>query len=325
MPHRILVIGASLGGWDAIPELISGLPSDFNAAVFVVLHMSPRGPSYLANRLNSLGGLPAASAEDGEEIRPGRVYVGVPDRHLVLEDGRVRLSRGPRESHARPSIDVLFRSAAYVGGPRVIGIVLTGMLDDGTAGLWAIKDRGGVAIIQSPAEAPYPSMPLSAQKHVKVDHVLEIAEMPRILSALIAQPLEGDRVLPPNEKLEIENRIALEDNAIEVGARSLGSPSVFTCPECHGSMVAITDGSIRRFRCHTGHGFSEGSLCERSLARVEETLWSVLAQLEERVTLLDEIKTSPADPLLADDATQSRQLAKKIRELLANRAFSGAQ
>ena len=325
MPHRILVIGASLGGWDALPELVSGLPSDLNAAVFVVLHMSPGGPSYLADRLNSLGRLPAASAADGEEIQPRRVYVAVPDRHLMLESGRVRLSRGPRESHARPSIDVLFRSAAYVGGPRVIGIVLTGMLDDGTAGLWAIKDRGGIAIVQSPTEARYPSMPLSALKHVRVDHALQVAEMPRILSALIAQPLEGEIVLPPNEKLEIENRIALEDNAIEVGARSLGSPSVFTCPECHGSMVAINDGSIRRFRCHTGHGFTEGSLSEKSLARVEETLWSALAQMEERVTLLDEIKANPPDPLLDDDATQSRQLAKRIRELLANRAFSGAQ
>ena len=311
-----------MGGPEALIQLVSGLPCDLNAAVFIVLHVAAQGPSYLAERLNSAGALPAAPAKDGEPIQPGRIYVAVPDRHLMLEGGCVRLSRGPRESHARPSIDVLFRSAAYFGGPRVIGIVLTGMLDDGAAGLWAIKDRGGIAVVQSPAEAAYPSMPLSALKNVKVDYTLKLVEMPPVLRTLTTKHMEGTAVTTPNQKLEIENRIALEDNALEIGVRALGSPSFFTCPECHGSLVAIEEGSIRRFKCHTGHGFTEASLSQRAMPRVEDSLWGALAQLEERAVLLEELKArNPTDARLADEARDTRQLAGRLRDLLADPTF----
>jgi two-component system, chemotaxis family, protein-glutamate methylesterase/glutaminase len=321
----IIVAGASLGGLDALTKLVSGLPADLKAAVFVVMHVTPQGPSHLAERLDAAGELPAAPAEDGETIRPGRIYVAVPDRHLMLEGERVRLSRGPRESHARPSVDVLFRSAAHFAGPRVIGIVLTGMLDDGTAGLWAIKDRGGIALVQSPAEAAYPSMPLNALRYVKADYSLKVAEMPSVLRALTLEQIQGTAMTTPNDKLEIENRISLADNALEIGVRDLGSPSFFTCPECHGSMVAIQEGPIRRFKCHTGHGFTEGSLSERAMPRIEDSLWGALAQLEERAVLLEELKIrNPTELRLEQEAREIRRLAGQLRGLLADPTFKRA-
>src|SRR5215475_768725 len=185
MAHRdIIVIGASAGGVDALTRLAAGLPRDLAAAVLVVTHMPAGSPSRLAEQLDAAGPLRAARAVDGEPIVANRFYVAVPDRHLIIEGTRIRLSHGPRESHARPSVDVLFRSAAFSRGRKVVGVVLTGMLDDGTAGLWAIKDRGGVAIVQSGEDAEYPSMTASALKHVKVDYTLPISDIPNILRSL---------------------------------------------------------------------------------------------------------------------------------------------
>ena len=323
MAHRdIIVAGASLGAWDALPKLVAALPADLGASLLIVQHLAPNAPNYLAERLNQTGALPAARAVDGEVIVPGRIYVAVPDRHLMIEKGRVRLSRGPKESHSRPSIDVLFRSAAFDAGPRVIGIVLTGQLDDGTAGLWAIKDRGGIAIVQSPQEAAYPSMPASARKHVDVDYVLSLSDMPNILTALTREVIHvGETAM--NEKLAIENRIALQHKALEQGIRSLGEPSFYTCPDCHGSMVAVVEGSIRRFRCHTGHGFSEGALIEQSLAKIEQTLWWALAQMEEAQILLGEIADRPMDvsAQFGLKRDELRRLGQLLQDMATDPAF----
>ncbi len=273
-----IVIGASAGGLDALSKLVAGLPRDLNAAVLVTMHMSATSSSYLADKFNLLGKLPATPAVDGEPIERNRIYCAIADRHLMLQDGRVRLSRGPRESHARPSIDVLFRSAAYERKDRVIGVVLTGRLDDGAAGLWAIKDRGGLAIVQSPEEAAFPSMPESALRHVEIDHVLKVAEIPAALAALAKAPTAVKDVGMSDEKLRIENEIALGNNALEIGVRSLGAPSFYTCPECHGSIVAVQDGSLTRYRCHTGHGFTPSALSTHGRQNIEATLWSALAR-----------------------------------------------
>jgi two-component system chemotaxis response regulator CheB len=318
MTHRdIIVVGASKGGVEALPQLVAGLPGDLDAAVLVVLHMAPNAPSYLAPRLDAAGPLPAAPARDGEELEAGRIYVAVPDRHLLIEGSRIRLSRGPKENFARPAIDTLFRSAATYHGSRVIGVVLTGLLDDGTSGLWSIKERGGIAIVQSPDEAPYPSMPRSALQHVEIDHVLPIAGMPDVLQVLTrAEPTEPSAMSAKN--LEIEARIALEDNALQQGVRSLGRPSFYTCPECHGSMVAIDDGTILRFRCHTGHAFTAAALADQGLGGVEQTLWAALAQLEEHEVLLGELQERAVPEAAAGYAVriaQTKQLARRIREI----------
>lgn len=327
MAHRdIVVIGASLGGVEALPRLVAGLQADLPAAVLVVQHISADAPSFMAERLAAAGPLRAQSAINHEPLQAGRIYAAVPDHHLMIEGNQIRLSRGPKESHARPSIDVLFRSAAYSAGPRVIGILLTGLLDDGTAGLWAIKDRGGIAIVQSPAEAAHPSMPRSALRHVKVDYTLEIADIPNVLRSLTRERIEikGRDV---SNRLEIETRISLEENPLDRGVRAIGAPSFYTCPDCHGSMVAIEEGSIRRFRCHTGHAYSERALLDRSLPVIEETLWSALAQAEERETLLRELAQArrPQEPQVAaayeSKAQQMHSLIDRLRQLRQDPVF----
>ena len=329
MAHRdLVVIGASAGGVDALIRVAARLPPDFPAAVLVVLHMPPYADSHLAERLNAAGGLPAAPAVDGEPILPNRIYVAVPDRHLMVEGRRIRLSRGPRESRSRPSIDVLFRSAAFSSGPRLIGVVLTGMLDDGTAGLWAIKDRGGMAIVQSPQDAEYPSMPMSAAQHVAVDYSVPLAELPAVLQSLTREELSLMEGGMTSRNLEIENRIALGDNGLESNVRSLGAPSFYTCPECHGSMVAIEEGSTKRFRCHTGHGFTAAALAADGLPEIEQVLWTALAQLEEREMLLGELEKSAqaegngdAAAQLAAQAQQTRRISMQVRQLARDPMF----
>jgi two-component system, chemotaxis family, protein-glutamate methylesterase/glutaminase len=322
--HRdIVVIGASLGGVEALPQLVSGFPADLDAAVLIVQHMTPDAPNFLAGRLCAAGPLMAKPAVNGEPLVARRIYVAIPDHHLMIEEDRVRLTRGPRESHARPSVDVLFRSAAYYAGPRVIGIVLTGMLDDGTAGLWAIKDRSGIAIVQSPHEARYPSMPRSALRHVDVDYTLALADIPNVLRSLTRERIEiQERSM--NDKLKIETRIALGDNALEHGVGSLGTASFYTCPECSGSMVAIEEGSIKRFRCHTGHAHSGPALLQQSLPKIEARLWSALAQAEERQSLLRELAQRGPAGASADylrEAQEMQLLSEKIRGLLGEALF----
>src|SRR4051794_15988643 len=176
MTH-LVVIGTSGGGIEALRELAAGLPADFPAPIAVVMHTSPQAPGILPDILQRAGALPAVNAKNGERLRPGTIYVPPPDHHLLIEPGRVRISRGPRENRFRPAIDPLFRSAAQVYGPGAIGVLLTGSLDDGTAGLWAIKRLGGVAIVQDPADALFPDMPRSAIEHVEVDHVVPLADV----------------------------------------------------------------------------------------------------------------------------------------------------
>jgi two-component system, chemotaxis family, protein-glutamate methylesterase/glutaminase len=329
MPHRdLVVIGASAGGVEALTRVAAGLPPDFPAAVLVVLHVPPYAESRLAERLDAAGPLTAGAAVDGESILPSRIYVAVPDRHLMVEGRRIRLSRGPRESRSRPSIDVLFRSAAFSAGQRVIGVVLTGMLDDGTAGLWAIKDRGGVAIAQSPEEAEYPSMPSSAAQHVALDYTPRLEELPAVLQSVTREEVSLMEGSMRSGKLEIENRIALGDDGLESNVRALGAPSFYTCPECHGAMVAIEEGSGKRFRCHTGHGFTAAALAQDGLPVIEQTLWTALAQLEEREILLAELEQraraegdARAAAQLAARASEARRIATQMRQLAQDAMF----
>lgn len=190
-PSRIIVIGASAGGLEALKGLLHRLPADFSAALLVVTHVSAHTPSLLGPILSRCGPLPVLEASERRPIEAGHVYVGIPNRHLLVDGAVMRLSRGPKENRFRPAIDALFRSAAYTQGPRVVGVVLTGQLDDGTAGLWTIKDRGGVTVVQSPRDAQYPSMPMSALQHVTVDHVVDLAALPELLIELSRTPVES--------------------------------------------------------------------------------------------------------------------------------------
>ena len=198
----IIVMGASAGGLPAFNGIIKQLPHDLNAAVFIVWHVSPYSRSMLPEILSRAGKLEVKHPADGESIQPGKIYVARPDRHLLLEAGRVRLTKGPKENRFRPAVDPLFRSAAYAYGARVVGVVLTGALDDGTAGLWAIKDRGGIAVVQDPAEAEQPSMPSSALNNVQVDYCLPLSEIPPLVVTLTQQSVGEQDGSPVSKQLE---------------------------------------------------------------------------------------------------------------------------
>lgn len=313
MPNRdIIVMGASAGGLSAFNRIIKQLPEHLNAAIFIVWHISPYSTSILPEILNRAGKLKAKHPADGEPIETGRIYIAPPDYHLLLESGRIRLTKGPKENRFRPAIDPLFRSAAYAYGSRVIGVVLSGALDDGTAGLWAIKDRGGIAVVQDPAEAEQPSMPASALANVKVDHCVAVSEIPLLLVTLNKQTIAEESRAPMSQDLEIETKIALGADSTDLDVKQLGEVSEFTCPDCHGSLIEVTNDKLLRFRCHTGHSFGAVSLLAGLTDSVEESVWTAIRAVEERIRLLKQLAQH------ASDLEQTEEISTLARELQEN-------
>ena len=283
-----IVIGASAGGVQALSKLVSQLPADLPAAAFIVLHIPADVPSFLPEILLRESKLVVTHARSGEEIRPGHIYVAPPDHHLLIENRRVKLVHGPRENLHRPSIDALFRSAARWAGPRVIGVVLTGARDDGTAGMRQIKQRGGITIVQDPSEAPFPSMPMSVMQDIKVDHSLPLHEIAPMLDTLSRQTAEQEGKYPVPDEVEIEARISeqeLDSAALIASVEKLGKVSSLTCPDCHGALWEINDPQILRYRCHVGHAFSAESLSDGQSQLLEVALWSAVRALEEQMML----------------------------------------
>ena len=286
----IVVIGTSAGGVYALKDLAAALPSDFSAAIFVVIHLSPYSPSYLPEILNHAGPLKASHAIDGEPIQGGRIYVASPDHHLLVERDQVIVKKGPKENRFRPSIDALFRSAAYSYGPRVIGIVLTGLLDDGTSGMWSVKRLGGLGVVQEPDDALYASMPDSVLQHVEIDYSVPLAELAPLLCQLTEQTVTDEHDLPEKELdlMATEVNIAAQDNAFEMGILSMGTLTPLTCPECSGTLVSIQEGKLIRYRCHTGHAYTASSLLAEVTKTVEESFWKAVRSLEETIILLEQ-------------------------------------
>ncbi len=293
-PRNIIVIGASAGGFEGLKKLVAGLPADLAASIFVVWHVSPDVRGVLPQVLNRHGEIFAAHAVDGEKIVENRIYVAPPDYHLLIERGIVRVTRGPKENRFRPAVDPLFRSAAYAYNNRVIGVILSGALDDGTAGLWTIKRRGGLAVVQDPKDAETPSMPENALREVAVDYAVPIAEMAELLVRLSKEEVEEKAEIEmiengENEKTEIEIKIAAETSAFESGVMKLGVLTPFTCPECHGVMSRLSDGNIQRYRCHTGHAFSADALLAGVTENIEDSLYNVIRVVEESIMLLNHL------------------------------------
>jgi two-component system chemotaxis response regulator CheB len=285
MPARdIVVVGASAGGVEALTRLVKELPADLPASLFVVLHLPPDAHSVLPDILNRCGALRAGHPRDGETIVPGRIYVAPPDRHLLLHRGNVRVIRGPRENGHRPAVDPLFRSAAAAYATRVTGIVLSGSLDDGTAGLIAIKARGGVAVVQDPADALFAGMPEHALENVAVDYRLTVDEMAPLLDRLVCEVVEA---VPPSASAGV----TLENDLVEMDMDAIdslerpGEPSVFTCPECHGTLWEMREADLVRYRCRVGHAYSAESLDAGQKENLDVALWTALRVLEERLTL----------------------------------------
>ena len=284
--HDIIVVGASAGGVEALMHLASQLPADLPAAVYVVLHIPAESPSLLPEILNRAGPLPVSQPADGEELRSGHIYVASPNYHLLLERGRMRQVHGPKENRHRPAIDPLFRSAAYNYGPRVVGVILTGALDDGTSGLHAIKQCGGIAVVQDPEDALYPSMPSSAMAHVEVDYCLPLAKIGAVLVHLAHEQAQDEGAFPVPDDLEQETRYAsMEDQETLDSNARVGTPSAYSCPECGGVLWELQDGDLIRFRCRVGHAFSVESVLAAQTEQLENALWAALKTLEESASL----------------------------------------
>ena len=313
MTDRIVVIGASLSGIDALCELISKLPKDFPAPVFITQHVASHSPGMLPYLLSKAGPLRAVHPKSGTIFEPGTVYVAPPDRHMLLEKGHIRLSHGPHENLARPAIDPLFRSAAANYGPAVVGVVLTGQLNDGTSGLLAIKDRGGFTIVQEPSEATARSMPLSAIRHMKVDRVCTLEQMSHLLVELANDaPPETE---PALEKLmEIENRIAEGVFNVEDwwSLEQMSFPAGLNCPTCRSALYELKDQRVLRYRCRSGHAFSAQSLLSGQADAREAYLSSLFGALIEEATLAKRLRS---EPLFAEDSQTAESLSNRVDEL----------
>jgi two-component system chemotaxis response regulator CheB len=291
MKRDIIALGASAGGVEALRALAKGLPRDLDASVFIVLHVPPHSPSNLPAVLSAAGPLVAEHARDGAAIQPNRIYIAPPDKHLILEPGRMLVRRGPKENRFRPSIDALFRSAAYVFGSRTIGVVLSGSLDDGTSGLWSIKRLGGLTVIQEPDDAVHPQMPRNAREHVQIDNVGRATELGQILGRLVSEraPVETEVSMDELRRLGLEVEIAASDGDREKGIMEWGDMAGFTCPECHGALVQLREGALVRFRCHTGHAYTASTLLAEITDTVEKTLWQARRAVEEQAMMLEHI------------------------------------
>jgi two-component system chemotaxis response regulator CheB len=325
MPGRdIVVVGASAGGVEALVGLAASLPVGLRAAVFVVLHLPATGTSALPDILSRHGPLAAAHVKDGEPIENGRIYVAPPDHHLLLRSGHVHLTRGPRENGHRPAVDTLFRSAAREYATRVVGVVLSGALDDGTAGLLAIKSRGGVAVVQEVNDALYPGMPVSALGHVQVDHVLAVASMGELLARLTAEPA-GQDPGPVSTGMEMEVEVAGFSLSAMEGEHP-GAPSGFSCPDCNGVLWEIQTEGLRRYRCRVGHAWSPESLLTQQSEALEAALWIALRTLEERAALARRLAEparrrghSITATRFEEQAAEAQQAARLVRDLLLDR------
>jgi len=300
------------------------LPVNLPATVFVVVHFPPQSTSVLPHLLTRAGRLPAVHASDGEAIETGRIYIAPPDFHMVLKRGSISVVRGPRENHSRPAIDPLFRSAALTYGPRVVGTILSGTLGDGTAGLAAVKRRGGVALVQDPEEALFPDMPRNAMQYVRVDYVLPLAEIPPLLTRLAHEPVE-EGIPPMSDEMKKETNIAQFDLATLESEEKPGVLSGFACPDCGGNLWELQDSNLLRFRCRVGHAFSTDALLAAQDGELETALWVALRTLEERALLIrrlasraHESKLDFAATNFAARAREAEQHAAVIRKLLMN-------
>ena len=285
MRHDIVVIGGSMGSTAVLKPILAAMPPSLPASVFVVVHLPTAGDGLLMRTLAKASSLPAAPAVDGEAIEPGRVYLAVPARHLLVIDSKIELGTGPRENMARPAIDALFRSAALAYGPRVIGVVLSGLLDDGASGLTAIKGCGGITVVQHPRDAEAPDMPEAALAATDVDHVAPAAELGGLVTRLVGTEADDAAVRCPPE-LDLDIRIARGRRLGSERLRSFAEPVPISCPDCGGVLSEVKGEGPLRFRCQIGHGFTAEALIEAHKDNVEEALEVAMRVMEERFELV---------------------------------------
>ena len=309
-PHHIVVIGASAGGMGALEELASQLHGQMNAAFFVVMHLSQKGiGNFLVQRLQKVTTLPCRLAEDGAPIEKGCLYVAEPETHLLVTKEGIKLGYGPKENRWRPSIDVLFRSAAATFNGRTIGIVLTGYLNDGTAGMLAIRKSGGTCIVQDPNEAEYPDMPISVLNHLKVDYCVGLGQMGAVLEEAM-QTKKEDVEVPAEVMAEaaIAEKVAVGIEHVN----PLGNRSFYSCPDCGGALFDLDQGQFKHFRCHTGHSYTQQDLLIKQQEQFESTLWVAMRYLEERKTLLRAMEEQNTRKGFQRSAADYREKVKEL-------------
>lgn len=285
--HRLVVVGGSAGSLEPMLRMFRNLPSDHDASFLVVQHIGANSPQFLSELISRAGVLPAEQAQHGRRIEPGRVFVAPPDHHLLVHEDVMLLSHGPRENRTRPAIDPLFRSAAVSFGPSVVGVLLSGMLDDGSAGLVAIKRCGGVTIVQDPEDAAYPDMPQSALTYGGVDHRVRSDEMSTLITSILRTPPVVGATAPDDLRLEVE--ITERMNGTVGDADALGERIAQSCPECGGPLWHVNDESVDRFRCTVGHSYTTRALLVDQQEAVERALWAAMRTLQEREKILESL------------------------------------
>jgi two-component system, chemotaxis family, protein-glutamate methylesterase/glutaminase len=319
----IVVVGASAGGVEALRELVRHLPADFPAAIFIVVHIPPDAPSLLPRILSRSGPLRATHAVDGDPIVPGRIYVAPPNHHLLVKPGAAWVIYGPKENGHRPAIDPLFRTAARAYAHRVIGVILSGNLNDGSHGLRLVKERGGVAVVQDPDQALYPGMPSSAIEHASVDHVFPIAAIGDLLTRLAREVIPEETPVPRRDEVESERPGKRATEGELVNASLGGEPAVYTCPECHGNLWEIREGTLSRYRCRVGHSYTEDTLIYQKGESLEAALWMALGALEEQASLTQRMAERAGEfgndrraAILQDRVQDLEDRARLVREVL---------
>ncbi|OBH41821.1 chemotaxis protein CheB [Mycobacterium mantenii] len=317
----VVAIGASAGGVEALSKLAAGLSPDLPYAYLMVLHVPAGAPSILARIINRSGPLPAVAAHNGMPLEPGHIYVSIPDRHLLVVDHRVLLSQGPTENGHRPAINALFRSVALTFKSQGIGVLLSGVLDDGVLGMAAIRSCGGTTIGQSPEDALFPAMPTNAADAGVVDRQAAAADIGAVLKELSQREIE-DPEMEPDATMELENRIAMTSRfSTGFDTQELGAPSGYTCPDCNGSLVAISEGN---FRCHVGHAWTGDALLSARDDEVEGALWVALRSLQEKARLARDLAGKAEPGLLLQRYTAIAEETERALIVLSDRLSATA-
>jgi len=311
MSRDVIAIGASAGGVDVLVKMVGELPADLPASLFVALHSPPGSESCLPALLSERGRLPARHPLHGEKVRPGHIYVAPPDNHLYLRHGSMEIVRGPKENGHRPSVDALFRTASSAYGPRVVGVVLSGHQDCGTAGMLSIKARGGLSVVQDPATASAPEMPRSVVERVPVDHIVHPFELAALLARLASSP-PGTETEPGPDIRQLEGS-------------DTGNPAELVCPLCQGVLTEAQPGTFKHFRCHVGHAFSLESLVREQSEEMERALWAAVRSLDESAALSRRLSAMEHQTSLrerfAERARTQTEHAELIRQILLHGAM----
>jgi two-component system chemotaxis response regulator CheB len=283
--RNFIVIGASAGGVPAITRVVAGLAKEISAVVLVVMHVSRKSnPRIIVSGFQKHTSLVCHVGENKMAIEAGHLYLAPPDHHMMVKDGLLRITQGPHENKYRPSIDVLFRNVAVNYGNRTIGIILTGLLEDGTSGMWAVKSCGGLCIIQDRQEAQFSDMPTSVLSRINVDHEAPVADIPTIVNDMLSSALPPKVDIPAELKIEADLTERMMSDINDM--KKIGDHSDFVCPDCGGGLWALKKDPLHRYRCHTGHVYTEKLLRDLQEENIEESLWVSIRMLEEKVNLL---------------------------------------